>query len=153
MKNCVFCNELIMDTGHKVSSLYTFDKKGVCCCTCYELYIEPSKYITSIIDDEIGVNIKNYDLVINELIDEDSDLEIIKEEHNKLLLIKKNNKPLLSVFFHYKNLMNGLDTNIKIRNIYGDNLKGALTFHGTWIVTYNKKIDEKVSSIWRKKIA
>jgi hypothetical protein len=153
MKNCVFCHELIMDKGHKVSSLYTFDKKGVCCCICYELYIEPSKYIIPIIDAEIGRNIKNHDLVINELIHEDSDLEIIKEEHNNLLLIKKNDKLMLSVFFHYKNLIEGLDTNFKIRNIYGDNLKGPITFHGTWIVTYNKKVDNKVLEIWRKKIA
>ena len=153
MKNCVFCHELILDKGHKVSSLYTFDKKGVCCCKCYELFIEPSKYITSTIDDEIGNNINNHDLVINELIHQDCDLEIIKEEHNNLLLVKKNDEPLLSVFFHYRNLIDILDTNLKIRNIYGDNLKGPITYHGTWIVTYNKKIDEKVSDIWRKKIA
>lgn len=153
MKSCVFCHELILDKGHKISSLYTFDKKGICCCTCYELYIEPSKCIPSTFDDEIGSSIKSHDLVINELIHENSDLEIVKEDHNNLLLIKKRNKPMLSVFFHYKNFIDGLDTNFKIRNIYGDNLKGSLTFHGTWIVTYNKKIDEKVSDIWRKKIA
>ena len=142
-----------MDNGHKVSSLYKIDNKGVCCCTCYELYIEPGKYISSIIDDDIGESTRNYDLIINKLINEDSDLEIIKEDHNNLLLIKKNDKPMLSVFFNYKNLIDGLDTNFKIRNIYGDNLKGTLTFHGTWIVTYNKKVDNKVSEIWRKKIA
>ena len=27
MKSCVFCHELILDKGHKISSLYTFDKK------------------------------------------------------------------------------------------------------------------------------
>ena len=153
MKSCVFCHELILDKGHKISSLYTFDKKGICCCTCYELYIEPSKYLSSIIDEEIGNGIKNYDLIINELIYENSDLEIINEEHNNLLLIKKNDKPFLSVFFHYKNFIDALDTNFKIINIYGDNFKGPLTFHGSWIVTYNKKIDKKVSKIWKEKIA
>ena len=98
MKSCVFCHELILDKGHKISSLYTFDKKGICCCTCYELYIEPSKYLSSIIDEEIGNGIKNYDLIINELIYENSDLEIIKEEHNNLLLIKKNDNNTFAVF-------------------------------------------------------